>query len=80
MGEEEKEFTSRGVAQITIAIFENSKCDVREKRNFDYYAKTQSKKDIRDDRQKLRELESKEKLWKEAKSKINIESFLKSIL
>jgi hypothetical protein len=43
----------------------------------DYYVTAQTKKDIRDDRQKLRELESKEKLWKEAKSKVNHEGFLK---
>jgi hypothetical protein len=32
------------------------------------------------DRQKLRELESKEKHWNEAKSKVNIEVFLKTNL
>jgi hypothetical protein len=46
----------------------------------DYYVTAQTKKDIRNDRQILRELESKEKIWKEAKSKINIEPFLKTIL
>jgi hypothetical protein len=34
---------------------------MREKRYFDYCATAQTKKDIRDNRQKLRELESKEK-------------------
>jgi flagellar motility protein MotE (MotC chaperone) len=51
---------------------------VREKRYLNYYTIAQKKKDIRNDKQKLRELESKEKHRNEAKSKINIESFLKT--
>jgi hypothetical protein len=31
-----------------------------------------------DDRQKLREFEIKEKLWKETNSKINLEAFIKN--
>jgi hypothetical protein len=68
---------SRGAAQLTVAAFEKGKCRMREKIYLDYYIRAQTKKDIRDDRQKLRELESNDKLWKEAKSNVNLEAFLK---
>jgi hypothetical protein len=76
IGEKEKELTSRGETQLTIAAFEKGKGGMREKRYLDYYFIAQIKKDIRDDRQKLRELESKKNLWNEAKSKANSDAFL----
>jgi hypothetical protein len=54
---------SRSVAQITIAVFDKGKGGVQEKRYLDQYVTAQTKKDIRDDRQNLSKLESKEKPW-----------------
>jgi hypothetical protein len=46
----------RSADQLTVTAFEKGKGSMRENRYLDYYVTAQAKKDIRDDKQQLREL------------------------